>query len=180
MADLTFESPVVNVPASAGQGAITVSDESSTTKASVRAAEGTAAATALGLRFAQAEQRGEVFIARTRPDEWMIFGSADAVGSTVGGLDLSGYASTVDITHSRLMFRLTGAAAADVLGKICSADFTDSMTPDGAIVGGSVAGVSTDVIRDDVAGTRSYRLICDRSFGQYLFETLVDAKAEFE
>ncbi len=180
MAELTFESPVTNAPKGAGQGAVTVGDESSTHKASVRAADGTAAATALGLSFASSEHRGEVFVAHTRPEEWMIFGSADAVASTVDGLDLAGYASTVDITHSRLMFRLTGANAANALGKLMSADITDSMMPDGAIVGGTVASVGCDVIRDDVDGVRSYRIICDRSFGQYLFESLVDAKAEFD
>ena len=43
-----------------------------------------------------------------------------------------------------------------------------------------MAGVATDVVRDDVAGTRSYLLHCERSSGQYLFDSLLDSGAEFD
>ncbi len=42
-----------------------------------------------------------------------------------------------------------------------------------------MAKVVTDVVRDDFDGTRSYLLHCERSSGQYLFDVLVDAGAEF-
>ena len=35
----------------------------------------------------------------------------------------------------------------------------------------------TDVVRDDVAGARSYLLHCERSSGQYLWDALLDAGA---
>ncbi len=174
-----FESPVVTIGRAAGAGSITLTDESATTKASVRAADGTPAASALGLTFGCAEARGDVLVARTRPDEWMVFGTSQAVAAHLGGLDLSGYASTVDITHSRLMFRITGLAAAKAMAKVCSIDFSDPMMPSGACVGASVAKVGCDIIRHDIDDVPSYRILCDRSFGQYLFDALVDAKAEF-
>ena len=43
-------------------------------KASVRAADDTAAAAALGLTFGSAERRGETLVARIRPDEWYLLG----------------------------------------------------------------------------------------------------------
>ncbi len=180
MADpLAFESSVVTIGRAAGTGSVALADDSAVTKASVRAADGTAAASALGLTFGSAETRGDVLVARTRPDEWIVFGTSEAVTAYVGDLDLSGYASTVDITHSRLMFRITGSVAAKALEKVCSVDFSDPMTPDGACVGASVARVGCDIIRDDIDEVPSYRILCDRSFGQYLFDALVDAKAEF-
>jgi glycine cleavage system aminomethyltransferase T len=35
------------------------------------------------------------------------------------------------------------------------------------------------VIRDDTGGARSYLLHCERSVGQYLFDAIVRAGAEF-
>jgi heterotetrameric sarcosine oxidase gamma subunit len=174
-----FESSVTNVRRAAGTGAITLIDESATAKAGVRAADDTAAAAALGLSFGSSETRGDVLVCRTRPDEWMIFGSAEAVGAHLADLDLTGYASTVDITHSRLMLRITGTMATKALEKVCSIDFSDSMTPNGACVGASVAKVGCDIIRDDIDAIPSYLILCDRSFGQYLFDALIDAKSEF-
>ena len=43
-------------------------------KASVRAADGTAAAATLGLNFASSEQRGDTLVVRIRPDEWYLLG----------------------------------------------------------------------------------------------------------
>ncbi len=162
-----------------------LTDESATTKVIVRASDDTPAADALGLDFGSSEARGDVLVSRIRPDEWMVLGPASATASLVGDLDLTGYASTVDITHSRLMLRLTGRDAAKVMEKVCSIDFTDKMTPHGACVGASVAKVGCDLIRDDQSLgegplERSYLILCDRSFGQYLFDALLDAKSEFD
>ena len=81
--------------------------------------------------------------------------------------------SVVDFTHGRALLRLTTDQAAGVLEKMCSLDLGDTMTPDGAVVSASVAKVSCDVIRDDVDGTRSYLIACDRSFGDYLIGAMV-------
>ena len=179
MADLPFESPVTRPDPTATTGPLLLADESGLAKASVRAAEGTAAAAALGLTFGTSEVRGDLLVVRIRPDEWLLIGPADAVGAEIAGLDLAGFASHVDVTHSRLLFRFTGADAAAALAKVCSLDLADHMTPDGACAGASVAKVSCDLVRHDVDGVRSYRILCDRSYGQYLHDSLVDAAAEF-
>ena len=61
---------------------------------------------------------------------------------------------------------------------LCHRPF-EPMCPDGAVFRASCANVVTDVIRDDVDGTRSYLLHCERSSGQFLFDALLDAGAEF-
>ena len=53
------------------------------------------------------------------------------------------------------------------------------MTPNGAVWGNSVAGVTCDIVRDDQAGQRSYLLLFDGSFLAYLLGALQDAAAEF-
>ncbi len=42
-----------------------------------------------------------------------------------------------------------------------------------------MAGLVTDVVRDDIGPVRSYLLHCERSTGQYLADSLLDAGAEF-
>ena len=66
-----------------------------------------------------------------------------------------------------------------MLAKVCGIDLSDRMTPNGAVVTASVALTTCDIIRDDRADTPSYLLMCDRSFGQYLFDALIDAGGEF-
>src|SRR5699024_5502512 len=58
-------------------------------------------------------------------------------------------------------------------------ELSDDMVPNGSALRGSVAGVVTDIVRDDVDGTRSYLIHCERSSGQYLWDTLFDAGAEY-
>ena len=87
--------------------------------------------------------------------------------------------SVIDLTHGRALVRLTGGQAADLLASLCGVDLDDGMTPDGTAFRSSVAGVATDVIRDDRGGPRSYLLHCERSSGQYLFGALTGAGEPF-
>jgi Sarcosine oxidase gamma subunit len=66
-----------------------------------------------------------------------------------------------------------------VLRKLCPVDLADAVRPDGAVFRSLLAGLTATVIRDDVAGERSYLLQCARSYGQYLVDVLLDAGAEF-
>ena len=75
--------------------------------------------------------------------------------------------------------RLTGDDASRVLSKLCGIDLADEVTPNLRAFRSSVAKVVTDVVRGDFDGTRSYLLHCEQSSGQYLFDVLVDAGAEF-
>jgi heterotetrameric sarcosine oxidase gamma subunit len=85
----------------------------------------------------------------------------------------------VDITHVRAMFRLSGSDAADVLAKVCGLDLGDAMFPDGAAARTLVAGVATELIRDDRNEVPSYLILPSRSFGLYLYEVILDAGKEF-
>ena len=156
-----------------------LTDLSSTTKTTVRAADDTAAAATLGLSFGASERRDGDLVVRIRPDEWLVIGSTAAVDA----LDMNGFASRIDATHGRLLFRLSGDAAAKVMEKVCSLDFGDHMTPNGACASASVAKVGCDIVRDDVPdgghGTRSYLLLADTSYRSYLAGAIGDAMTEF-
>ena len=184
MAELpAFESPVVRSYETAPGGSLMLSDASATTKWLVRGEADGAAADRLGVSFGSSRSAGGgALVLGSRPGEWIVLGTAAAVAEVVSGLDgldSSEFVSALDWSHGRALFRVTGPDAPRMLEKVCSLDWSDPMTPDGAVASASVAKVTCDIARNDVDGTPSYLIFCDRSFGQYLFDALIDAGDEF-
>ncbi len=140
-------------------------------------------AKALGVPFGRLRRdESSGVIIGSGPGEWLLLGppsTAPALAAKVQELGHSDDVSAVDVTHARAMIRLVGDRAAPVLSKVCAIDFDDSVTPNGAALRSSVAGVVTDIVRHDLGGDRSYLLHSERSFGQYLFDALVDAGREY-
>lgn len=129
--------------------------------------------------FGTAHRRADgILVCGSRPGEWTLLGPSGRDLAAAVGVEPGPAVAVVDLTHGRARFRLSGTDAAAALAKVCSVDLADDMTPDGAVVSGSVAEVVCDIVRDDVDGP-SYLLLCDRSYGAYLFDALVDAGREF-
>ena len=179
----TFESPVVRSYTTAESGPLMLSDASAATKWLVRADADGAAAGRLGPSFGSSHPAaGGALVLGSRPGEWIVVGAADAVAEVVAGLDgleSAEFVTALDWTHGRALFRVTGQDASRMLEKVCSLDWSDPMTPNGAVASASVAKVTCDIARNDVDGSPSYLIFCDRSFGQYLFDALIDAGNEF-
>jgi heterotetrameric sarcosine oxidase gamma subunit len=168
---------------------LTLTDLTPLTKILICAPVDGAMAEALGVGFGRA--------ARTRaagadpaltigscPGEWLVLAEAGSQARLRRRLEAtaaetSEFVSVVDLTHGRALVRLRGAASPDLLTKVCAVDLTDGATPDGAAFRSSVASLVTDVVRDDTGPTRSYLLHCERSSGQFLADSLLDAGAEF-
>jgi heterotetrameric sarcosine oxidase gamma subunit len=125
--------------------------------------------------YGRSVRKEDWIIAGSGPGEWTLIGP---IGATFP-VATTGFATVIDLTHGRALMRLTGVRAARVLEKVCPIDFADRMCPNGAAFRAAVANVVTDVVRDDVGGVRSYLLHCERSSGQFLFDALLDAGAEF-
>ncbi len=175
-----FASSVVKTYNETASSSLTLSDLSATTKAIVRAGQGTDAAAGLGAPFGTSRVVDGTLVVGVRPTEWVVLGPAEAVWAFTDAIDNTGHVSKIDFTHSRALFRLTGEDAPKVMEKICSIDWADAMMPDSAVVSASVAKVSCDIIRNDVDGTRSYFIMSDRSSAQYLFDAILDAGEEFK
>ena len=125
---------------------------------------------------------GELLAVGWGPGEWTLLGPPGALArlTTLVPVDVSGeFVSAVDVTYGHALMRLAGADAAALLAKICAIDLGDRVTPNGAAFRSSVAKLVTDVVRHDRDGEPSYLLQCDRAFGQYLFDALLDAGREF-
>ncbi len=178
-----FESPVVRSYETAESGALMLSDGSATTKWLVRGSFDGAVADRLAAPFGSSRvTEGGALVLGSRPGEWIILGATNAVAEVVAGLDgldSSEFVTALDWTHGRALFQVTGTDAPQMLEKVCSLDWSDAMTPDGAVASASVAKVTCDIARCDADSTPTYMIFCDRSFGQYLFDALIDAGDEF-
>ncbi len=140
-------------------------------------------ARALGVPYGRAahDEHGTLVVG-SGPGEWLLLappGTGAAVAGRVEEVPDEGLVSVFDATHGRALMRITGTRAADLLAKVCGIDLSEEVTPDGAAFRSSVAKLVTDVVRDDRDGERSYLLHCERSSGQYLLDTLLDAGHEF-
>lgn len=112
------------------------------------------------------QKLGERLVWSVSPGEWTL------VGPVPRG-------EVVDLTHVRAMFRLTGDHAPRVMAKVCALDLSDDMFPDGGAARTLVAGVATELVRDDRHEAHSYLILPSRSFGQYMHTVLIDAGSEF-
>lgn len=108
-----------------------------------------------------AEHVDGLIVLSVSPGEWIVLGGDPPTAA-------------VDLTHVRAMFRLSGPQAREVLAHVCAIDLGDTMTPNGAAARTLVAGVATELVRDDVAGTTSYLLLISRSFARSVWDRLVD------
>jgi heterotetrameric sarcosine oxidase gamma subunit len=168
--------------------ALTLTDCTPLTKVQLRAPAHGKAAAALGVRFGHAARDGAgTLVVGSGPGEWLLI-APPAKAQDLGAERIAEQApgelvTWLDITHGRAMMRLSGPEGASVLAKLCGIDLGEGISPDGAAFRTSVAALATDVIRDDLVSaderTRSYLLHCERSSGQYLFDAVLRAGAEF-
>jgi len=168
------------------EAALTITDCTPLVKVHLRAPWNGAMAKALGVPFGRADREQGWLVVGSGPGEWLVLAPPGAAAAVTDWLatvaaDAAGdeFVSVTDLTHGRALVRVTGPEAADLLARLCGADLHDDMAPDGAALRSSVAGVATDVVRDDTmidgAAVPSYLLHCERSSGQYLFGALVSA-----
>ncbi len=167
--------------------ALTLTDCSPLAKVQARAAPDGWLAAELGVRFGQARRNDEgVLVVGSGPGEWLLIGQAEegrAITARLEGLAArsSGELVTiVDVTHGRALMRLNGRSGSAVLVRLCGLDLSDDVMPDSAAARSAVAAVTTDIIRDDQDGVRSYLLHCERSSGQYLFSSLLESGADYD
>ena len=162
--------------------ALTITDCTPLAKVHVRAPWNGAMAKALGVPFGRASRDAGWLVIGSGPGEWLVLAPPGTAGYVAGRLTETAagsapeeFISVIDLTHGRALVRVTGEAAPDLLALLCGVDLDGDMTPDGAAFRSGLAGIATDVIRDDRDGTRSYLLHCERSSGQYLFDSLASA-----
>ena len=125
----------------------------------------------------------EVLAAACRPEEWVLYAAPGSAAEVIEKVKKRAPArqlvTVLDVTHGRALVRLSGSRAPELLAKLCAIDLSDAVTPNASALRTSVAKLTTELVRDDRDGVRSYLLSCERSYGAYLFEALLDAGSEF-
>ncbi len=175
------------VSAGRSDAPLTITDCTPLAKVHLRAPWNGALAKALGVPFGRCGRDGPDgpdrawLVVGSGPGEWFVLAPPGAAAAAAGWLSALAadsapdeFVSVVDLTHGRALVRVTGPDAAELLARLCGADLHDDMAPDGAALRSAVAGVATDIIRDD-RDLPSYLLHCERSSGQYLFDALTGA-----
>jgi heterotetrameric sarcosine oxidase gamma subunit len=170
----------------ADRAALTLTDRTPLTKLQFRAPIGGRAARLLGVPFGRAARDAAgTLVVGSGPGEWLLLGPPGRAEVLAAGLEeIIGQApdepaTWVDLTHGRALMSINGIPAARVLGQLCGVDLSGDIVPPGAAFRSSVAALATDVIRDDRDGVPGYLLHCERSSGQYLFDAVLGAGADF-
>ena len=167
-------------------GDLTLTDCTPLAKVLIRAPVAGEMAGELAVPFGRAARdHAGILVVGSGPGEWLLIAPPGQAADLVSRFDdiaeqvLAETVGVIDLTHGRALMRLTGDRAAEVLAAVCGIDLSEAITPNGAAFRSSVAALATDVIRDDVAGLRSYLLHCERSSGRYLFDSLLSAGRDF-
>ncbi len=174
--------PILRSPVSSSPGVASASlaleDLSLVRKLLVRVAGEGVLDGSLDVAVGFAVRREESLVFSVSPHEWFVLAAGgDPDAKAFMAPDES--VSSVDVTHGRALFRLTGREAAPTMEKVCALDFDDGFLPDGSAARSSVAKTTAEVVRMDRNGTPSYLIACGRSFGAYLFDQLLEAAVEF-
>jgi heterotetrameric sarcosine oxidase gamma subunit len=152
-------------------GPLCITDLSRLAKFSVRSDPGASAPSGYPAAWTTA-RLGDRLVSAAASGEWLVLApSGDSAGIDEGGDVLS----VVDISHGRAMLRLTGADSADLLSHLVAVDLSPTAVPDGISLRTYVGSIVTDLVRDDVDGTRSFVLHSERSAGGSLLDSLIDA-----
>ncbi len=141
-------------------GSLTLYDLSRTAKWVVRSASDGATAASLPATWTTARADGELWIAAA-PGEWLVVLTSGRTPRLTA--QRAEATSVIDVTHGRAMLRLTGESAPDLLARICAVPLSLDAFPNNSATRSWLAGVVSDVVRDDVDGSPSYILHCERS-----------------
>jgi heterotetrameric sarcosine oxidase gamma subunit len=169
------------------EGPLRLADLTPLDKVLVRAAPASAAGHRLACPFGRTRRDADgSLLIGAGPDEWLVLSPAGRPASLITEIQADetstpdgALVTVIDMTHGSVVLRLSGADSHRVLEKICAIDLSDRVTPVGACFRSSVARLRCTVVRDDLGPERSYLIESDRSSGQYLFDAIRDAGAEF-
>ena len=123
-------------------------------------------------------ERGAIFC--LRPDRFLLSGppgsrQAFVAESEDAVHDEDGLVAVTDVTHGRAELWLIGHLAPDLLSRLCGLDLHPQVFPNLTARETSVAKTAQLVIRRDVGGMPVYAIAGARSFGAYLWRTIVAA-----
>jgi methylglutamate dehydrogenase subunit D len=112
------------------------------------------------------------------PQRWLVIDRRDRLESLSASLatGMEGFVVT-DLSQARTVLRIGGGKARDVLAKGCALDLHPGVFPVGSCTATSVVGLAAVLVAVDDAPT--YDLHVARTYGQYVWEWICEAAAEY-
>jgi heterotetrameric sarcosine oxidase gamma subunit len=113
------------------------------------------------------------------PQRWLVVDRRDRLESLTASLARAADAGFVvtDLSQARTVLRIAGRKARDVLAKGCALDLHSGVFPVGSCAATSVAGLAAVLVAVD--GAPTYDLHVTRTYGQYVWEWICEAAAEY-
>ena len=128
-------------------------------------------------------QSDGTLVARLSQSELMLASNLDGLSESIVNanqvaLTEGVYSLPRSDSHSWLV--LCGSQAAETLAKVCGVDLRPHKFADGEIAQTSIAKINGVIVRNDLGETLSYCIFSDSSSVEFLWDSLLDAMAEFE
>jgi sarcosine oxidase subunit gamma len=126
--------------------------------------------------------QGVLVLRLSQTEHWLV----DISGTASDGLEALNVAAQhqaelypLYCQHSHAAFTLKGAPLADCLAKICGVDLSESVFPMGSVAQTSVARVNAIIAKYEWQGEVAFLILSDVASSHYLWDAIIDAKAEF-
>lgn len=118
----------------------------------------------------------DAFLVRTGDAEFILHdGPGGALRTRLGEIPEDLVAGTRIVARDDLEVAVGGEGAGRLMGEFCALDLSDVGN---RFLFTRVAGVTAWLCVEDTGAQRCYRIGCDPSYGEYLFETLLDGVRE--
>ena len=123
---------------------------------------------------------GELLAARLTADEFLLLTPAGQSPATMDAMPNpdATCVHVVDITSALCGVSIIGPASTQLLSRITDLDISHRAMPDLTCAQARFAEVQGLLLRGDIQNIPAYQLYAGREFGEYLWETLIDAAAE--
>lgn len=125
-----------------------------------------------------------ILAAGLTPDEFLILTPTGAEKELAASFEAEitsqgVFVSVIDLTSGLVGLSISGPESTAVMGKLCAIPFNSKNFPDLGVTQNSFAQVRTTIIYHDQGDTPAFDLFADCSYGEYLWDTILDTGREF-
>jgi len=125
-----------------------------------------------------------ILVAGLTPDEFLILTPSGAEKQWATSLEAeiamqNTFASVIDLTSGLVGLSISGPKCTTVMSKLCAIPFNSKAFPNLCVVQSSFAKVRGTIIHHDRGSLPAFELFADCSYGEYLWEAILDAGREF-
>jgi sarcosine oxidase subunit alpha len=133
------------------------------------------------------DEAGQAYLARLSADEFLLLTSPGAEHAATRRLE-SRFANgewriaipaVIDQTSGLAGLVVAGPASRDLLSKLCGLSFDPTDFPNYQVAQSSLAKVHAIIVRNDLGNVPAFELYFDRSYGEYIWDSVMDAGGEF-